>query len=67
MAQWQSDLLGLMEDEDDEADLREAMALSMRTYQAEHSGQEEGPGQQLASECPSYCMQLAGLSCSITS
>jgi hypothetical protein len=61
MAQWQtSDNMGLMDDEDDDADLREALALSMRTYQAEHPGQHHG--QQLPSEwhAPAACRRSPG-------
>jgi hypothetical protein len=56
MAQWDSDLLGLMEDEDEDTELQKVLALSMRTYQAEHPGQGEGQGEQLPSECPTHCM-----------
>lgn len=49
MAQWQtSEHLELMDDEDDDADMREALALSIRTYQAEHPDQSQA--QQLPSE-----------------
>ncbi|KAF6266780.1 hypothetical protein COO60DRAFT_1654693 [Scenedesmus sp. NREL 46B-D3] len=48
MAQWQtSEHLELMDDEDDDADMREALALSIRTYQAEHPDQSQA--QQLPS------------------
>jgi hypothetical protein len=64
MAQWQSDLLGLLDEEDDDPELRRVLALSMRTYHEEYPGQGEGQGQQLPSERPSH-VQLAGLPGSI--
>jgi hypothetical protein len=67
MAQWDSDLLGLMEDEDEDTELQKVLALSMRTYQAEHPGQGEGQGEQLPSESPTHymCSLQACTACSL--
>jgi hypothetical protein len=62
MAQWQAtDEMRLMDEEDDEADLQEALALSMRTYQAEQSGQ--GQALLLPSEwhAPAACRHCCGI------